>query len=93
MPGDTMRQGSDEPSLERIREASDEVQKSTAAIVLEKVRDRWQTVAGIVVLIVTSFLLYRVDEGLSMDAQIFGIISILLLIYFLLTLRTDVSME
>lgn len=92
MSGDTSRQDA-EGGLENIREASDAVEKSTASVVIEKVYERWQTVGAIVTLAVASILLYVVDGYLSIDTQVFGGISILLLIYFLVTLRTDISME
>ncbi len=93
MSGSTTRSASEERSLENIREASDAVEKSTAEITVEKTLERWRTVGTIVVLIVASVLLVRVDGYLSIDAQVFGGIAILLLIYFLATLRTDVRME
>ncbi|QSW99274.1 hypothetical protein [Haloterrigena alkaliphila] len=93
MSGDTTRQTSESAGLENIREASDAVEKSTAGIILEKIWERWRTVGAIVVLAVTTVLLYRVDGYLSIDTQVFGGITIFLLLYFLVTLRTDVSME
>lgn len=93
MSGDTTRGTGDEPSLERIREASDAVEKSTMAVVAEKVYERWQTAGAVVVLALTTVALYYIDGGLSLDAQIFGGITVVLLLYFLQTLRTDVSME
>ncbi|WP_226040151.1 hypothetical protein [Natrinema sp. DC36] len=93
MSGDTTRQASEDASLENIRKASDAVEKSTAQITVEKIVERWRTVGSIVVLAVASVMLYRMDGYLSIDSQVFGGITILLLIYFLATLRTDVSME
>lgn len=93
MSGDTTRGASEGGGLEDIREASDAVEKSAIAVTVEKVRERWRTAGSIVVLAVTSVLLYRVDGYLSVDSQVFAGITILLLIYFLATLRSDVSME
>ncbi|MFC6719287.1 hypothetical protein ACFQGT_03225 [Natrialbaceae archaeon GCM10025810] len=93
MSNDTTRRRSESAGLENIREASDAVEKSTAAVTAEKVRERWRTVGAIVVLAITSVLLVRVDGYLSIDAQVFAGISALLLAYFLVTLRTDVRME
>lgn len=93
MSGDTTRQASEDASLENIREASDAVEKSTLAITVEKTVERWRTVAAIVVLAVASVMLYQMDGYLSIDSQVFGGITILLVLYFLATLRTDVSME
>ncbi|WP_222920232.1 hypothetical protein [Natrinema sp. SYSU A 869] len=93
MSGDTTRRGSESAGLENIREASDTVEKSGAAVTIEKVRERWRTAGAIVVLAVTSVLLYRVDGYLSIDSQVFAGITLFLLLYFLATLRTDVRME
>ncbi|WP_121744370.1 hypothetical protein [Natronorubrum halophilum] len=93
MRGETTRQASEDASLKDIRTASDAVEKPPMSVALEKIQERWQTAGSIVVLAVTSVLLYRVDGYLSIDAQVFGGITILLLIYFLVTLRSDVRME
>ncbi|WP_408959733.1 hypothetical protein [Natrinema sp. 74] len=93
MSGDTTRRASEDVSLENIREASDAVEKSTLAITVEKTVERWRTVSSIIVLAATSVMLYRMDGYLSIDSQVFGGITILLLLYFLTTLRTDVSLE
>lgn len=93
MSGDTTSQKSESAGLENIREASDAVEKSTIGVTLEKVVERWQTVGTIVVLAVTSVLLYQVDGYLSIDSQVFGGITLFLLGYFLVTLRTDIRME
>lgn len=79
--------------MESIREASDAVEKSTIGIALEKFVERWRTVGAILVLAVTSILLYQVDGYLSIDSQVFGGITLFLLAYFLVTLRTDIRME
>ncbi|WP_339103180.1 hypothetical protein [Haloterrigena salinisoli] len=93
MSGDTTRRNSQSGGLENIREASDAVEKSTAAVTVEKIWERWRTASAIVVLAVTSVLLYQIDGYLSIDSQVFGGITIFMLIYFLATLRSDVSME
>lgn len=93
MSGDTTGQNSEGAGLENIREASEAVEKSPTMIAIEKTYERWRTVGAIVVLAITSVLLYRVDGYLSIDSQVFGGVTILLLIYFLATLRTDVKME
>lgn len=93
MSGESTSRKSESTGLENIREASDVVEKSTTGIVLEKVVERWRTVGAIVVLAVTSLLLYQVDGYLSIDSQVFGGITLFLVGYFLVTLRTDVRME
>ncbi|MDF9747515.1 hypothetical protein [Natrinema salsiterrestre] len=93
MSGDTTRQRSEGGGLENIREASDAVEQSTLSITVEKIYERWRTGGAILVLAITSVLLYRVDGYLSVDSQVFAGITLLLLIYFLATLRTDISME
>lgn len=93
MSGESTSRKPESTGLENIREASDVVEKSTTGIVLEKVVERWRTVGAIVVLAVTSLLLYQVDGYLSIDSQVFGGITLFLVGYFLVTLRTDVRME
>lgn len=93
MSGDTPRRSSDGAGLENIREASDAVEQSTTSIVFEKVRERWRIAGAVIVLAVTSVLLFRVDGYLSIDTQVFAGITAFLLLYFLATLRTDIRME
>lgn len=93
MSGDTTHRDSEGAGLEDIREASDAVEKSATSVIVENVRERWRTAGAIVVLAVTSVLLFRVDGGLSIDTQVFVGITLLLLLYFLATLHSDVSME
>lgn len=93
MSGDTSRRSSESAGLENIREASDAVEKSPIAVIVEKIAERWRTASAIIVLAITSVMLYRVDGYLSIDSQVFGGATILLLLYFLVTLRTDVKME
>lgn len=88
-----MRQATDEPSLERIRDASEAVEKSTPSIIVEKVRERWQIAGAIIVLGITSGLLFLVDGRISTDVLIFSLLTGLLLAYFVLTLRSDIAME
>lgn len=93
MSGDTKSRKSDSAGLENIRKASDAVEKSTAGIAIEKTVERWRTLGAILVLAVTSVLLYQIDGYLSMDTQMFGGITLALFGYFLVTLRTDIRME
>lgn len=93
MSTDETRRTGEEGSLEDIREASAAVEKSTAQVVVEKVLGRLQILVSIVVLSITTYLLYLVDGGLSTDAWIFAGLAVGLLAYFLVTLRTDVRME
>lgn len=93
MSGDTTQGTSEGGGLEDIRETPEAVEKSAIAVTVGKVRERWRTAGSIVVLTITSVLLYRVDGYLSFDSQVFAGITVLLLLYFLATLRSDVSME
>ncbi|AGB33322.1 hypothetical protein C488_17209 [Natrinema pellirubrum DSM 15624] len=93
MSGDTTSRKSDSAGLENIRKASDAVEKSTAGIAVEKTIERWRTLGAIVVLAITSVLLYQIDGYLSIDSQVFGGITLALFAYFLVTLRTDIRME
>lgn len=93
MSGDTTSRKTDSAGLENIRKASDAVEKSTAGIAVEKVWERRRTGSAIVVLAIASVLLYQLDGYLSIDSQVFGGITILMLLYFLVTLRTDIKME
>ncbi|UPM44260.1 hypothetical protein [Halocatena salina] len=93
MSGDTPQRTSEGAGLEDIHEASDSVEQSTMSVTIGNVRERWRTAGAIVVLAATSVLLFRVDGGLSIDTQVFAGITLLLLLYFLVTLRSDVGME
>jgi len=93
MSGESTSRKTESAGSENIREASDAVEKSTAGIALEKLWERRRTGGAIIVLAVTSVLLYQVDGYLSIDSQVFGGITLFLLGYFLVTLRTDIRME
>lgn len=92
MSEETKSRKSDSAGLENIRKASDAVEKSTAGIAVEKTIERWRTLGAILVLAITSVLLYQIDGYLSMDTQMFGGITLVLFGYFLVTLRTDIRM-
>ncbi|RRJ30129.1 hypothetical protein EIK79_11145 [Halocatena pleomorpha] len=93
MSGNTPQRNSEGVGLEDIHEALDSVEQSTMSVTVETVRERWRTAGAIAVLAVTSVLLFRVDGGRSIDTQVFAGITLLLLLYFLVTLRSDVGTE
>ena len=88
--GDTRGRGTG--GLEAVRDV-EVPQKSTARLVFEQVLTRWKIVGAILVLTVTSLLLQYMDGGISIDVFIFRGLTILLALYFLVTLYTDVKLE
>lgn len=88
--GDTHGRGTG--SLEAVRDV-DVPEKSTPRLVFEQILTRWKIVGAIVVLAVTSLLLQYMDGGISIDVFIFRTLTILLAVYFVVTLYNDVKLE
>lgn len=79
-------------SLEDVRDV-DIPEKSTPRVIYEQLVWRWKTLGAIVVLLVTTVLLAYMDGGISLDTIIFAVITVLLVAYFVATLRNDVKLE
>lgn len=79
-------------SLGEIHERTVEVD-STAVYALRQLRRRWKTVGAILVTAVTTAAVYRIDGTWSKDALVFGALTVALLAYTVLTLRSDLKLE
>lgn len=89
---DETTRGRDSTGLADVRDRS-VAERSTTQILLEKLQDRWQIIAAVVVLFLTSYGLAYVDNGFSKDALVFSAIAVLLAVYVVLTLRSDLKLE
>ena len=92
MSGDTQRGRSGQSGLEDVHDVSIEERSGTDVIVAE-IAGRWQTVLAIGALAVTSGTLWYMDGGFSLDTVVFAVLTVLLLVYFAITLVNDVKME
>lgn len=79
-------------SLGEIHERTVEVD-STLVYALRQLRRRWKTVGAIVVTAITTAAVHRVDGTWSKDAVVFGALTVALLAYTVLTLRSDLKLE
>lgn len=79
--------------LEDIHDDSLIPEQTSTEIVLDQLHARWRFIAGIVVMLITSGTLYYVDGRLSMDALVFAVMALLMLVYFVITLWSDLRLE
>jgi len=56
-------------------------------------RRRWKILGAIVVTAITTGAIYRVDGELSKDAIVFAALTVALLLYALITIRSDLKLE
>lgn len=61
--------------------------------VVKQLRRRWKMFGVILVTALTTYAIYHVDGELTKDAWIFGLATAGLLVYTLLTLRSDLKLE
>ena len=92
MSGDTQRGRSGQSGLEDVHDVSID-ERSGTDVIVEEIRGRWQTVLALAALAVTSGTLWYMDGGFSLDMVVFAILTVLLLLYFAVTLVNDVKME
>lgn len=67
--------------------------RATPAVVGRLLLRRWKMLGTILVTALTTAALYWVDEALSTDVWIFGILTGALVVYTLLTIRSDLRLE
>ena len=58
-----------------------------------QLRRRWKILGAILVTALTTFAIYRVDEAFSKDAVVFAGLTVALILYTLLTIRSDLQLE
>ena len=61
--------------------------------VVQQVLRRWKTFGAVAVSALTTYAIYTVDGTLTTDAWVFGLITVVLFVYVLLTLRSDLKLE
>lgn len=67
--------------------------QQTGQVVAKQLLGRWKMVGTIVVTAITTVALYMVDETMTLDVWAFGFFTFVLIMYTLLTLRSDVKIE
>ena len=67
--------------------------ESTANQLARQLRRRWKILGAVVVTTITTAAIYRVDGGVSTDAIVFGVSTLALLLYVVLTIRSDMQLE
>jgi hypothetical protein len=92
MSADTDSGRAGQSGLEDVHNVSIE-EKSSTQVLTSELAGRWQTLLAIVALGATSGLLWYMDGGFSLDMLVFSVLTVLLVVYFLLTLRNDLRLE
>jgi hypothetical protein len=92
MSGNDMGSGRGQTGLEDVH-ATHVEERTWQELLVGELASRWKTIAAIIVLFVTAGALYWVDGGPSIDAIVFGAMGLLLAVYFLVTLRSDLKLE
>lgn len=92
MSGNDSGSGRGQTGLEDVHATHIE-ERTWRELLAGELASRWKTIAAIVVLFVTTAALYKVDGGPSIDALVFGVMGLLLAVYFLVTLRSDLKLE
>ena len=59
----------------------------------KQLRRRWKTFGAIAVTALTTYAIYSVDGEFTKDAWVFGLMTVVLFVYALLTLRSDLKLE
>lgn len=67
--------------------------EATPGVVLKLLRRRWKMLGTILVTALTTVALYWVDEALSTDVWIFALLTVALVVYTALTIRSDLRIE
>ncbi len=89
----------DETQSRRTAGLGDSAERATFApqrrgqVVAKQLLGRWKMVGTIAVTAFTTVALYTVDETLTLDVWAFGFFTLALVVYTVLTLRSDVKIE
>lgn len=89
--GDESRSQSE--GLGRIGEGREFGPQSTAGQLRRQLRRRWKILGSTLVTALTTVAIYRVDGTFSKDATVFAFVTAALLVYFLVTVRSDLELE
>lgn len=79
--------------LGEVGEGREFVPESKSRLLLRQLGRRWKMLGSIVVTAITTAAIYRVDSGITKDVTVFAVLTVGLLVYTLLTLRTDLKLE
>lgn len=93
MADEPTRGRSGQTGLGEIRDEGLVERKSSARVFVETVLRRWQMLLAIATMAVTSYALVWVDYGFSTDVLVFAGITVLLVLYFVVTLIGDLRLE
>jgi len=67
--------------------------RSRRELLVGELLTRWKLLGSIVVLLITTYALYTVDGAVSKDVMVFAAMAVLLAVYFVVTLRSDLKLE
>lgn len=93
MADEQTRGRSGQTGLGEIRDEGLVKRKSSARVFVETVLRRWQMLLAIAAMAVTTYLLIWVDLGFSTDVLVFAGITVLMILYFVVTLIGDLRLE
>ena len=80
-------------SLGRLGEREEFGPESTTEQLARQLRRRWKMLGAIVVTAITTVAVFRVDGSFSTDATVFALLTLGLLAYVVLTIRSDLKLE
>lgn len=76
-----------------MREGRTFTPDSTAAELIRQLRRRWKILGSAFVTALTTAAIYWVDDAFTKDAWVFGGLTVVLILYALLTIRSDLKLE
>lgn len=94
-----MTEADDETRSRRTAGLGDSAERATIVptrqgrVIINQLLRRWKMVGTIVVTAITTVALYMVDETMTLDVWTFGFFTLALVVYTVLTLRSDVKIE
>lgn len=86
-------EGRSRSGLGTVGESRDFTPNSLPREFARQLRRRWKMLGAIVVTAITTGAIYWVDEELTKDAWVFALLTAVLLLYTLLTIRSDLKLE
>lgn len=93
MSEETESRHTGQAGLAEIHDQSIVEERSQAAVLVDLLLGRWLTILAILSLAATSYLLVYFDQTVSIDAIVFGLLTVALALYFLATLASDLRFE
>lgn len=93
MSEDTNSGRTGDAGLSRIRDESIVEPRSSMEVFRDELLGRWQMLLGMGAMLVTTYGLWYMDGAVTKDVIVFAVLSALLTVYFLVTLRNDLKLE